>query len=359
MQLSPRLLSLSLLSLAAFALMAVSISVVARAEPPEEAGRAAAGRTPWGDVVVSEAGVLFHKYLDENARGFPPSARRSDERRPGADRGGAVQPTAGESGRFASVLAGQDARTVEAEAQGGRVTLGGEFVRPGSYAARQGERLSELIRRAGGLTVLAFPYGAVLTRERVRRAEEAVLRRTERAVDAAVAALAARPDADETRLVVIARLSARLRATEAVGRVIIEADPILLRVRPDLDTVLETGDRLFVPRRPNYVMVGGGVHNPGAVRFEPGMTAADYIRRAGGFQAVADDSRVFVVLPNGEARRVGAGLWNYQPLLVPPGSAIMVPNDPASLDPIMRGLAPVLSLLVSAEAASNVIPETW
>lgn len=350
MQLSPRLLLLT-----AFALTAVFLSAgVARAEPPQEAGRAATGRTPWGDVVVSEAGVLLHRYLDGDAQDFS----RSDERRPGADRGGAAPPTAGKSSRLASVLAGPDTRTVEAEGQGGRVTLDGEFARPGSYAARRGERLSELIRRAGGLTVLAFPYGAVFTRERVRRAEEAVLRRAARAVDAAVAALAARPDADETRLVVIARLSARLRATEAVGRVIIEADPTMLRVRPDLDTVLEPGDRLFVPRRPNYVMVGGGVHNPGAVRFEPGMTVADYIRRAGGFQAVADDSRVFVVLPNGEARQVGAGLWNYQPLLVPPGSAVMVPNDPASFDPIMRGLAPVLSLLRSAETAAGVIPGT-
>ena len=255
-----------------------------------------------------------------------------------------------------SVMAGAEPAG-DADEGAGRVTLAGEFARPGSYRTRKGERLSELIRRAGGLTALAFPYGAVFTRERVKRAEAAALRRAAREVDATLAALTARPDADETRLVTIARMSARLRATEPIGRVVIEADPTMLRARPDLDTVIEAGDRLFVPRRPNYVTVGGGVQNPGAIRFEPGMTAADYIGRTGGFQATADDSRVFVVLPNGEARRVGAALWNYQPLQVPPGSAIIVPNDPASSDPIMRGLAPVLSLLMSAEAAASVIPK--
>ncbi len=286
--------------LAAFVLSSVPVFMMAMAGLSEKAGAASGGRAPRSDVVVAEA------------------------------------------------------RVAEAEDRCGRVTLAGELARPGSYTACKGEHLSELIGRAGGLTALAFPYGAVFTRERVKRAETAALRRAAREVDAT---LAAQPNTDETRLVRVARLSGRLRATKAVGRVVIEADPTMLRVRPDLDTVLEADDRLFVPRRPKYVTVVGGVQNPSAIRFEPGTTAADYIGKAGGFQATADDSRVFVVLPNGEARQVGASLWNYQPLQVPPGSTIIVPNDPASLDPIVRALAPILSLLMSAEAASSVIPE--
>lgn len=254
-----------------------------------------------------------------------------------------------------SVTAGAAAPAGETAEAAERVTLAGEFARPGDYTVRKGERLSELIFRAGGLTEVAFPYGAVFTRERVKRAEEAALRRVASEVEAMLAALGARTDTDETRTVAMARLSARLRATQPLGRVVIEADPTLLRVRPGLDTVLEAGDRLFVPRRPNYVTVVGGVQNPSAVRFQPGMTAADYVRRAGGFQATADDSRVFVVLPNGEAHRVGASLWNYQPLHVPPGSTIIVPDDLVSSDPVLHSLAPVRSLLLSAEAAGRVL----
>ena len=257
----------------------------------------------------------------------------------------------------AFVLTAAPVSVIAGAAPAERVTLAGEFARPGAYKVRKGERLSELIQRAGGLTAVAFPYGAVFTRERVKRAEEAALRRAASEVDATLAALTAKTDTKETRMAAFARMSARLRAAEPVGRVVVEADPTLLRVRPDLDTVLEPGDRLFVPRRPNYVTVVGAVQNPSAVRFQSGLTAADYVRRAGGFQATADDSRVFVVLPNGEAHRVGASLWNYQPLHVPPGSTIIVPDDlaSASSDPIMRSLAPVRSLLLSAEAA--VLPE--
>lgn len=254
-----------------------------------------------------------------------------------------------------SVTAGAAAPAGEAAEAAERVTLAGEFARPGDYTVRKGERLSELIFRAGGLTEVAFPYGAVFTRERVKRAEEAALRRAASEVEATLAALGPRTDTDETRTVAMARMSARLRATQPLGRVVIEADPTLLRVRPALDTVLEAGDRLFMPKRPNYVTVVGGVQNPSAVRFQPGMTAADYVRRAGGFQPTADDSRVFVVLPNGEAHRIGASLWNYQPLHVPPGSTIIVPDHPASSDPVLRGLAPVRSLLLSAEAAAGVM----
>ena len=257
-----------------------------------------------------------------------------------------------------SVVAGA-APAGEAAGAAERVTLAGEFARPGDYTVRRGERLSELIKRAGGLTEVAFPYGAVFTRERVRRAEEAALRRAASEVDAALAALTSRTGTDETRTVAMARMAARLRATQPLGRVVIEADPTLLHVRPDLDTVLEPGDRLFVPRRPNYVTVGGGVQNPIAVRFQPGMTAADYVRKTGGFQATADDSRVFVVLPNGEAHQVGASLWNHQPLHVPPGSTILVPDHPASSDPVLSSLAPVRSLLLSAEAAGALPESRW
>ena len=257
----------------------------------------------------------------------------------------------------AFVLTAAPVSVIAGAAPAERVTLAGEFARPGAYTVRKGERLSELIRRAGGLTAVAFPYGAVFTRERVKRAEEAALRRAASEVDATLAALKAKTDTKETRMAAFARMSARLRAAEPVGRVVVEADPTLLRVRPDLDTVLEPGDRLFVPRRPNYVTVVGGVQNPSAVRFQSGLTAADYVRRTGGFQTTADDGRVFVVLPNGEAHRVGASLWNYQPLHVPPGSTIIVPDDPASAssDPILHSLAPIRSLLLSAEAA--VLPE--
>src|SRR3546814_15261231 len=64
--------------------------------------------------------------------------------------------------------------------------------RPGLYTVRKGETLSSLIDRAGGLTRLAYPYGAVMTRRSIQKAEEEGYRLTARASGNAVLAIAAR-----------------------------------------------------------------------------------------------------------------------------------------------------------------------
>src|SRR5690606_27535090 len=53
----------------------------------------------------------------------------------------------------------------------GLVTVRGEVLRPGNYDIRRGERLSEVLARAGGLSAEAYPFGAVFTRDRVRELE--------------------------------------------------------------------------------------------------------------------------------------------------------------------------------------------
>jgi hypothetical protein len=120
-----------------------------------------------------------------------------------------------------------------------------------------------------------------------------------------------------------------LKKAPALGRMVIEADPATLTAQPDRDILLESGDRLFMPKRPSYVLVSGDVLNPGAQTFRPDASAEDYIHAAGGLQHSADDDRVFLVLPNGEARPLSLSFWNYQQQPVPPGSTIIVPSDPA------------------------------
>ena len=73
----------------------------------------------------------------------------------------------------------------------GPVTLVGEFVRPGVYDIRRGERLSEVIARAGGLTPQAYPYGAVFSRESVRQRQQEGFQRTARELEQGLMQVAA------------------------------------------------------------------------------------------------------------------------------------------------------------------------
>ena len=65
--------------------------------------------------------------------------------------------------------------------------------------------------------------------------------------------------------------------------------------------VLEPGDLIAIPKRPNEVTVVGAVLNPGSLQFATGRRASDYVRAAGGPQRFADGGRAVVVLPNGQS----------------------------------------------------------
>ena len=239
----------------------------------------------------------------------------------------------------------------------GPIVLGGEFVRPGTYDIRRGERLSQVIARAGGLTEQAYPFGAIFTREAVKRAEKVALQRLARELNAAVTVAAANQGIDPSAVAAFAQLTREVASAPAVGRMVMEADPTVLGVRPELDLVLEPGDRLFMPKRPNSVLVTGDVLNPGAMQFISGTKVDKYIRQAGGFQQTADDGRIFLVLPNGVAQPISVSAFNFTPIQVPPGSTIVVPKDvtPFDLLTFTKEIATVLSQLAITAAALAVI----
>ncbi len=237
------------------------------------------------------------------------------------------------------------------------VLLLGEFMRPGPYSIRRGEKLSEVIARAGGLTPQAYPYGTVFTRESVRKAQEEGFRRTAREINQGLARAAVQPEISGQALLVAQRIVKQLNEVQALGRMVVEADPAVLRVRPDLDSVLEPGDRIFVPKRPNFVSVIGDVLNPGALQFFPGKRARDYLAEAGGILDTADDDRVFVVYPDGKAQPITLGLWSSSRVLIPPGSTIVVPKNVTPLNALRltRDLAQIFSQLAVAAASITVI----
>ncbi|MFC7542358.1 hypothetical protein ACFQU2_26725 [Siccirubricoccus deserti] len=122
-------------------------------------------------------------------------------------------------------------------------------------------------------------------------------------------------------------LAATLRQTRAAGRMVVEANPVVLAGRPDLDVLMEPGDLVAMPKRPNEVTVVGAVLNPGSL-VATGWKAAEYVRAAGGEQRFADGGRAFVVLPNGQSAPAGLGAWQAGGPPIPPGSVVVVPQDP-------------------------------
>ena len=242
----------------------------------------------------------------------------------------------------------------------GTVRISGEVRFPGTYGILRGERLSQLVRRAGGITSNAYPYGAVFTRVSARTAERESYQRAatdlQEAMVTAVTSGALGKDVSNSAQFLGAVIS-RLQSAEAVGRVVIEADPAILAARPEIDPLVEPGDLLVMPKRPITVTIIGQVLNPGSQAFAPGTTLKDYVERAGGYAQAADENRVFVILPNGTAQKLKANFWNYKAQDIPPGSVIVVPRDaaPFNLVAFSERLFSLLSNLAVTAAALATI----
>jgi len=248
----------------------------------------------------------------------------------------------------------------------GPVTLVGEFLRPGTYDIRRGERLSELLARAGGLTAQAYPYGAVFTRESVRQRQQEGFQRTARELESSLIQVAAGQAVAGSRAGGVdlgnaiqagQALAGSLREARAAGRMVVEANPVVLASRPQLDVLLEPGDLLVIPKRPNEVTVVGSVLNPGSLQFSSGWRASQYVRAAGGEQRFADISRAFIVLPNGQSVPAGLGSWQAGGPPIPPGSLVVVPQDPSPYETwgFIRDITAVLGQISVSAAALAVI----
>lgn len=209
------------------------------------------------------------------------------------------------------------------------VLVKGEVKRPGSYVISKGERLSAVLRRAGGFTDQAHVKGAIFTRESVKKAEREQLEQFVRtqeqrlvAESAALTAGAAEEAAAEVQALSQRREVLRLLASQVVlGRVVVHLDELEKIEGTINDIELQDGDVLTVPQPANSVLVLGSVRNPTAILYKPGETFQYYINQAGGFTKDAEVDDVHVIKANGSTQ---AGYMKLR--TVEPGDVIVTPT---------------------------------
>lgn len=239
------------------------------------------------------------------------------------------------------------------------VVIQGEVLQPGEYNLMPGDRLSTLLARAGGLNPEAYPEGTIFSRAQERRSEEQRFRAAARDMERAIA-VAIEKDGenkpDERQLAMARDLARELRDVEAVGRITVEASPDALIANPELDVLLEPGDRIFIPKRPSTVRVRGEVLSPANLQFRSGKSPRDYLMEAGGTTHFADKDRTFVIYPDGSAQPLQVSAWNYKPAMIPPGSTIVVPRDPKPFD-FMETAKDVSQILSNLAIAGIAVDE--
>lgn len=206
------------------------------------------------------------------------------------------------------------------------VTLRGEFVFPGTYPIRQGETLSSVIARAGGLNAFAFPEGSVFTRIDLKEREREQLDVLSRRLEADLAAMSLSEQNAGEDISMGQSLLSQLRTSQATGRLVIRLDE-LMAGNLDNDIILQGGDELFVPEFRQEVTVIGEVQYPTSHTYASSLSRDDYIQRSGGLTRRADDKRIYIVRANGEVVVRGSGRWFGRgvSIEIKPGDTIVAP----------------------------------
>lgn len=244
---------------------------------------------------------------------------------------------------------------------GAVIAVKGEVMHPGDYGIEEGERLSSILKRAGGLRADAYPYGAILERRQVREIEEnnrAELIRQVQAQESTFKLIPADgdPDAKIAKDATLQQWHAtldELRSVPPEGRLVIHISKNVAKwANTPADLEVRAGDTLLIPKAPDYVMVNGQVYNPTAITYRPGKNSGWYLRQAGGSTALANRKAIFVIRADGSVvGGKGGGEWFTGDVLsaeLRPGDMVFVPEK------ALGGTATWKNTLQAAQVVSSV-----
>ena len=221
---------------------------------------------------------------------------------------------------------------------GESVAISGQVRFPGSYGFRDGERLSSVLRRAGGLLPAAYPAGAVFTRLQVRELQQKSREELIRQIETNSAAARLSPSLSSSNAGGVLQLIkaqqdqvlANLKSHPPTGRMVIHISAdVESWANTPADIELRPGDVLTIPKQPGFVLVTGQVYNATALTFAPGKTAEWYLKRAGGINSTANRKEIFVIRANGSVVGRHSGSWFDADVLstkLNPGDVVVVPQ---------------------------------
>jgi protein involved in polysaccharide export with SLBB domain len=241
---------------------------------------------------------------------------------------------------------------------GSSITVTGEIEHPGHYGIEPGERLSSVLKRAGGFSADAYPAAAVLERLQVRELgerarQEMILRIETTPVDFQPGVTNTQDQASLGSALQLQRqqILTNLRNHPASGRMVINiSEDISKWENTSVDVELRAGDTLVIPKRPSFVLVSGQVYNAVSISHVPGRTVAWYLAKSGGPTPSGDKKHIYIVRADGSVVAHGSGWGNSSVMNVRmrPGDTIIVPEKPIGGSQIWRNIISTAQIFTAA-----------
>lgn len=203
-----------------------------------------------------------------------------------------------------------------------QVKVEGEVLYPGMYTiTNKDERVSDLLKRAGGLTALAYAKGASLKREGPPK------KNGKNAID--------EEEEAKNKLEKLKRLQETVKDTvdnkqqEEIAKNVyvgIKLDKILVSPRTQSDLILEEGDVLRIPKQLQTVKVNGEVLYPVTTIYNQSRGFKYYISQGGGFSNKSLKGRSYVIYANGSVKSTSKFFFFNNYPTVEPGAELFVPK---------------------------------
>ena len=221
------------------------------------------------------------------------------------------------------------------------VTINGEVEFEGNYALNErNERLSDVIKQAGGLTEFAYLEGARLERQLTY---DEYLQAKE-----LMAMVVSNNKVDGNDSIVVPEVT----RTYPVGINLVE---IMKNPHSAIDPVLHDGDVIIIPQLMTTVSISGSVRKPNSIVYDPKKDLKDYISEAGGYAERARKSGTFILYPNGHIKELGR---NASAKNIIGGSKIIVPQKAKSqwnLGTTMSTISTSVSMLAVIASLINTM----
>jgi protein involved in polysaccharide export with SLBB domain len=244
------------------------------------------------------------------------------------------------------------------------VSIMGSVNNPGIYKFTRGTTLSEAIKKSGGYDSSAYPFGGYLENKKALEINEIS---KDRLYDKFLTNLIM--NSGGTSLMQDSGLMgvlSQIKDSESTGRVIAEFDLDIISSDSSKDTILEDGDKIYIPQLTQQVFIQGEVSNSGAIRYAPGQDIDYYINKSGGALLTADLDNIFIVHPNGETQnfanksRLSFILEDNNNELIYPGSIIYIPQRTNFANSLQTASiwAPIISSIALSLTSLSVLNNT-
>jgi protein involved in polysaccharide export with SLBB domain len=246
------------------------------------------------------------------------------------------------------------------------VSISGQVQSVGKYTlSSRVERVSDIVKRAGGLIGQAYGEGAFIKRSRFNidtlrsdesktSLEQAYIRKFKAQQNAAKAEVKTSLMEEDGSLDAQKQNKKNLKDTLDIlykelendyYQIAIDINQIMDKPGSELDLVLRDKDEIVIPKTDNRVKISGGVLRPTNIVYRDGLSIGDCISAAGGISEYARRGRAYVIYANGKSKRtMHFGIFRINPT-IKPGAEVVLPETDVKKEKALTGIIQFTTVL--------------